>query len=447
MSRRRASGASPADSAGDPGVSPEPPEGRAGASSARRRAATPEELDRARLRLSELRRRLAEGDTLPQVSREWHLPVSALERVLSEPLAEVATSPNVGAQGPPPPGTSDPLTSPAAGPPSAPPPSPSDDSRKFRQDEIDYYMPPSQEDTDPYAPRTRRGPRNPLDTPGPLAQEPALSFYTLMVQSGLPEPKCRLVAKAFRRLDPRDYEGLRRLLGQAGIANQLADLLVTTYRGDIGDPPEPTDVTFGSTPSGAATGGTSLFAKIQQDDERDLQRQYIEARIQAIRQGHTGGGGEAEELRRQNAALLEEKRSREQRDAFQAMLAAQVAPLAAAVEEMRKTSAQFNSIDQVQIDQERRRVLTQDRAMTGLVEVLTQRAKESGSLQALAKSIVHATSPEVQRTALTFVKELKLGVGVNGPAGPPEPPPPTPGEVDLSRTAEMLRGMSGGPRA
>lgn len=400
-----------------------------------KRAATPDEIAKAGEQRERIHALAALGTSASMISRITRLPVAAIEGIMAEPVPPVSSA------------DPDPLVQPTAG---APPggsnsaPGPGDDGERAGRYAYDDTL--QDANRDGYGERRRPRYRNPLDAPGPLAQEPAVSLYYLMTQGGLSEAKAKLIGRSFRALSPNDYAGLRAIMLKAGVAGQLGDLFIDTYRNEVGDPAPPSEATAGSSAPGA-TGDENARLRRQLAEARE--NRLLEAQIRALERENQGGSAspELEELRRQNALLLQAARDREQRDAIQAAIQSAVDPVRAQLSELQKqTGAALTSRDAVELDGERRRIIAQDRAMTGLVEAASQKLQQSGSLQTLAKSIIHAASPELQSTALAYVKELKLAVGNAAPAAAPEATPPTPGETDLVRTVDMLRGISGGPR-
>jgi hypothetical protein len=388
-----------------------------------RRAATPSELADAVASRGKLQALREYGLSDSAMSRTVRLPIEAIEYALREAPAPAVEAP-----------------APSAVPPGAmmsqAPPryedarleSPLDDYREERVA------------ADPLGDE----PADPLAGPAIPPADAGVVLYRCLKGAGVPDARARFVGRRWRHRPANDVAGLRSLLSECAVPTQIASMVVSSYVEESGIGPIDGEHLTGG--FDAPTDSSGANARLRRQLQEDLEHRLLLARIRSIeREAPLAQGSatspELEALRAANAGLLEEKRGREMRDSFQAMLS----PLAASIEELKRTSVGPSSLDQVAVDEARRQVIMRDRAQGELFSALSKKVQESGSLQQLSKAAIGSVAPEVRAAAIDLARSTRSGwkTTVETPAA--LPPAIDASGGDLEAAALLLAKIRGTP--
>ncbi|HEV2450226.1 MAG TPA: hypothetical protein VGU43_07475 [Thermoplasmata archaeon] len=385
-----------------------------------RKEPTPEEIREAREDAQRLRALAEYGMSASMIGKVVKLPVKAIEIAIAEGANDPPSS------GVPAGATADPPA------PTVPPGAMSGEAPRGTNpataaacsDPVEFPDEPQRED--------------PLAGPA-FFDEPPIVLYKLLKQGGIHDAKARLIARRYRHSPPSDFDRLRSTMLAASIPAQSTDFLISAFKEELGIATPAVEASAPSSPS-------SLYEQIRRDDEAQLQREYMLARIQAIRLGQGNNAGsasnpEAERLRAEVASLTREREQRVLLDSIDAKLG----PLRADLEQLKnRPEARVPSFDEVDRGKAARAAEVQAAALAKGVDVLGRKLESTGSLQQVFRSVVSASSPELTRASVDVVRStvsaFRDGTGARGPS----PPVPQPGEQDLAVAAELLRHVRGG---
>ncbi|MCI4317036.1 MAG: hypothetical protein L3J96_00725 [Thermoplasmata archaeon] len=382
-----------------------------------RREATGDEIATAVRRLEEIREGVAAGRTLGETSKILHLPVTALERALAAPPSikepvsvdelSVPTRPSVDRS---------PSTATAAvrlGIEEAAPSSTSPARRADRQ----APAPPTAEqfqdtyqkdedrcaDEDPYAaPRPQRR-VNPLDVSGGLGEEPALHVYRMMVQAGISEPRARLVGRSFRSQRANDYDALASIMARAGVPGQVASLLISSYRDEVGDP-VPLSGADGEVP---APGGSADNARLRRQLAEAREARFLDAQIRALEReaGPPPPSGpspelaairtELEVLRGRNAALETELQEKRLLDSINAGFNARIGPLAEKIALLESRSPDRMTLEDATVQGRLAEITAESSSRKALTDLLTEKVRNPGPARRLGDRVADSSLVDV----------------------------------------------------
>ncbi|HEV2520639.1 MAG TPA: hypothetical protein VGX00_08540 [Thermoplasmata archaeon] len=277
-------------------------------------------------------------------------------------------------------------------------------------------------------PNAERRPRNPLDEPGPRAQEPALALFRQMTSSNIAEGRAKLVCRAFRALKPNDYVGLRSLMAKGGIPPQTIDLLISDYRMSVGDPE-----TLGSDASyvgvvPAADANAALRQRLAQLREQrmlDAELALLERQAQTTPQPALAPSADVERLKaelaareREIAALVQREHDRVQLDGFNQLLA----PLRQDLEALKNRPSEKRSLTDVEVEG----ASVKNEAQKKSLEILANRAASAPKLLEKVDRIsdLILDTPALGATIQRRVSDAvgSVGQAPTGGTGPQEPP-------------------------
>ncbi len=308
----------------------------------RRREATEAELGEARGEAARIHGLAVNGATPAMIAKIVKLPVAAIDMVLSEPLmptAEKSGNPSI-------------------------PVGATEDSR------------PPTWGTVPWGMGTPVRPSTGIPVVAATMEDELGRIVRL---AGGSDAISRLVAERFSFLSPDDYDGLEKILMEAGATVPTTRSVLGLYRSRTGEP---------ESAARKSDREDDPLARLRHHRAESLEERYFEAEIKRAEReaqgGNEGDGGEWKDRALKAEAALDRKQLT---DGIAQAIESQLAPLRTELREVKSSIGSANTIDQVKVAAARSKIDLEAEAATRALNIAAAKLEKTGAVQRLAEKL------------------------------------------------------------